>query len=99
MSVSVLVRTFTGNILQSTTVPLVKEMCTLAREMDLPLLGGVDPYDNTIFNGLQVAGVQRELQTLRLRGPEEFEEVIDEINRLIGLVTQKPHRYLVFNGD
>jgi hypothetical protein len=97
--ISVLVRTFTGTVLQSVTAPLVKEMCDLAREIDLPLLGGVDPYDNTVFNSLQVVRVRSELEILRLNDSGKFEAVIEGIISLIDLVQQKSHRYLLFSGD
>jgi hypothetical protein len=74
-------------------------MCSLAREIDLPLLGGVDPYDNTVFNRRQAGRVRMELEALRASGSGEFEEVIDAIDSLIDLVSQRPHRYLFFNGD
>lgn len=94
-----IVRTFTGEILSRSVHPGIGALCQAARERHLPLLSGVDPYDNTVFNRSQVNDVRAELDSLRNAG--DFEDLVlwTELVQLIELVNAKPHRYLLFNGD
>jgi hypothetical protein len=99
LAISVIVRTFTEEILSRSVHPGIGALCQSARERHLPLLSGVDPYDNTVFNRLQVRDVRAELDSLRDAG--DFEDLVlwTELVELIELVNAKPHRYLLFSGD
>lgn len=61
-----------------------------------PLLGGLDPYGDAVFNGRQIPALLRELDRLP---PERGGAWADEARVLCGLVLQKVHHYLVFVGD
>jgi hypothetical protein len=68
---------------------------------DAPLLIGVDPYGDTVFNCLQIERqLPREVAYLRqqLKGSDSS-EMLDELERLMAVTTQRPHRYLWFVGD
>jgi hypothetical protein len=99
MALSVLVRTFTGTVLRSSTDSGLHAICVLARERGLPLLGHIDPYDNTIFNRMQAEVIRSELGSLtKISGPE-YKASLEGLIDLVNLVVERPHRYLVFNGD
>ncbi len=99
MALSVLVRTYTGEILARSVHRAHGQLCSSARKEGLPLLADVDPYDDTIFNSLQVKRLAAELESLRQSVSTPEDEAISEVVELIELVLVKPHRYLVFNGD
>lgn len=68
---------------------------------DTPLLVGVDPYGDTVFNRFQVEQqLPREVEYLRreLEGTTE-RQMLDELERLMAVVTERVHRYLWFVGD
>jgi hypothetical protein len=68
---------------------------------DTPLLIGVDPYGDTVFNRFQVEQqLPREVEYLRreLEGTTEG-QMLDELERLMAVVTERVHRYLWFVGD
>ena len=68
---------------------------------DTPLLIGVDPYLDTVFNRYQIEHqLPREIGYLRahLRDPDSA-EMLDELERLMALATERVHRYLWFVGD
>ncbi|MET9310736.1 hypothetical protein ABZX12_02815 [Kribbella sp. NPDC003505] len=68
---------------------------------ETPLLYGVDPYDDTIFNRRQCERLlMREVTHLRTQrlAPDQI-AMLDELDRLILETNRSPHRYLLFNGD
>jgi hypothetical protein len=70
-------------------------------EADTPLLIGVDPYGNTVFNRMQI---ERQLPTevRYLRGrltDAEHIAMLDELERLMAVAGETVHRYLWFIGD
>lgn len=99
MPLSVLVRTYTGEILARSLHPAIASICDSARERGMAMLGCVDKYDDTVFNKAQVSHIRGELKQLRtLCAPNET-EALSELMNLVDLVSARPHRYLVFNGD
>jgi hypothetical protein len=65
---------------------------------DFPMLGLVDPYGDTIFNGLQMRSVIPEIQRLKKLTPNP-PAVLDELEDLADLCANGIHLYLVFVGD
>jgi hypothetical protein len=83
-------------------------------EMSLPdelvsqLLGGPDPaglvryideYGDTYFNSLQVRDFLAEIEAMRPAGSPVIASSFAELSRLARLVIEKPHRFLMFEGD
>lgn len=65
-----------------------------------PLLQHIDPYGHTIFNGLQMPQVQRELDVLIGRAStDEQREVLRRIRDLAVICPKKPQMLLRFRGD
>ena len=96
MGTTVYVRDFRGNLLQRGATEM-GGLLAAARQACLPLLGSVDEYDDTVFNRSQVALVLEELDRLELSA--DLEHARSELILMAGGVQQRPHRYLVFNGD
>jgi hypothetical protein len=96
MGTTVYVRDFRGAVLQRGVVDM-QDLLDRARQAHLPLLGIVDEYDDTIFNGMQVSVVVRELGALA--GDDALKPALEELEAMAGVVQERPHRYLVFNGD
>lgn len=69
------------------------------RQARISLLGCVDPYDDTVFNRLQLKGLVPELRALADGSNADEAEAVHEILALTAQVERKAHRYLVFNGD
>ena len=90
------VRDFRGGILRQGVIEM-SELLAAARQARLPFLGCVDEYDNTVFNQLQAAVVREELA--RIESFPGLESAVAEVRSMIDEVQQRPHRYLVFNGD
>ena len=68
---------------------------------ETPLLVGVDPYDDTVFNRSQCAQqILPEVVYLRalILEPDQT-AMLDALDRLPEEATRSPHRCLVFNGD
>jgi hypothetical protein len=99
VALTVLVRTYTGEVISTSTHRAIGSLCELAQERGLSLLGNIDKYDDTVFNRQQVARIRVELDELRGFGGDEKDEAIGEIAHLVDIVVEKPHRYLFFNGD
>jgi hypothetical protein len=99
VAMSVLVKTFTGDRLASSQNVNLNKLIRSARRSDLPLLGDVDHYDTTVFNQSQMPRLQRELEWLLPRVELDEQGAISALLELAVLVGDKPHRYLVFNGD
>ncbi|WP_304454574.1 hypothetical protein [Nocardiopsis sp. YSL2] len=67
---------------------------------DFPMLGWVDPYDDTVFNSRQISAVLAELASVSREFPESGRpSVVEELVAIAKLVPLKPHRYLIFSGD
>ncbi|MCL1869353.1 MAG: hypothetical protein FWF90_02940 [Promicromonosporaceae bacterium] len=69
-----------------------------ANRLALPFLGNVDEFDDTIFNRLQLRVVGAELDEIS-RTSSDFGAEVRELEDLVSLVQERPHRFLVFNGD
>ena len=65
----------------------------------MSMLGHVDPYDDTVFNRTQMRAVTPELEALAAGSPPEVAQAASDVLALVAQVDEKPHRYLVFNGD
>jgi len=67
---------------------------------DTPLLVAVDPYGDTVFNRLQIERqLPREVAFLREELAADFHPMLDELERLMAVATDRVHRYLWFIGD
>ncbi|WP_426510219.1 hypothetical protein ACPPVO_05735 [Dactylosporangium sp. McL0621] len=63
-----------------------------------PLLAGIDPYDDTFFNSLQVKRLLLEIDSYDTnRG--EWEVFLPEFLAVCREVLARPHRFLRFVGD
>jgi hypothetical protein len=67
-------------------------------EDEFPLLGGLLPYADTMFNKRQVVKVRQEVGSPHIR-ELLADEAIDEIERLCLTVENGSHLYLWFLGD
>jgi hypothetical protein len=99
VSISVHVRAYGGSVEAQSTHPSIGPMCQLAAESALPMLGYVDPYDDTTFNCSQMRLVIPELLALIERGNQDEADAAREILALAEQVERQAHRYLIFNGD
>lgn len=66
------------------------------------MLGHIDRYGNTIFNGGQMQTLLAELNELERASPELIErevDVVTEIRELCKIGIRRPHSYLWFIGD
>jgi hypothetical protein len=63
-----------------------------------PYLSGIDPYDDTVFNGLQVQRLLGELESYKstCSASAEFMRELDELCRM---VQPGSHRFLWFIGN
>ena len=67
---------------------------------DFPLLRGVDEYDDTVFNSLQMTWLLEELKRLReSAGSPDRARLLEEIIELGNQCATNQHTYLVFVGD
>lgn len=67
---------------------------------DFPLLRGVDEYDDTCFNSLQMTWLLPELRYLRdAQQAHDQIRLLDEIIDLAEKCAAMQHTYLVFSGD
>jgi hypothetical protein len=69
---------------------------------EFPMLGHIDSYGDTIFNGGQMQWLLSELDTIEARSPEISAQEADLIARIRGLCSvgiRRPHSYLWFIGD
>lgn len=99
MPLSILVRTYTGEVLATSVHPAIGAVCESARKRGLVMLGYVDKYDDTVFNRTQVTHIREELVQLREHCAADETEALAELTKLIDMVAERPHRYLLFNGD
>lgn len=78
----------------------LNELVKLAREMQMPMLGNVDRYDDTRFNRMQMKLVCSELHELVSQSsPGGVLDAARELLAMAELVRAKAHRYLIFVGD
>jgi hypothetical protein len=99
MGISVQVRSYGSAVEATCTHPAIAALCERARHLDLPLLGCVDPFDDTVFNQSQMRLVVPELRRLAEEASVGERRAAQEILVLTGRIERKPHRYLLFNGD
>ncbi|MEU6107549.1 hypothetical protein ABZ853_03925 [Streptomyces albidoflavus] len=99
MGISVEVRTYTGAVEARCVHPSVADLCGRAAGRNLPMLGHVDPLDDTVFNRSQLSVLVPELRALVDGSAAEEAEAAREILALTAQVERRAHRYLVFNGD
>ncbi|WP_332642323.1 hypothetical protein [Aeromicrobium sp.] len=67
---------------------------------DTPLLVAVDPYGDTMFNRLQIERqLPREVEFVRAQLGTDWQPMLDELERLMDVATERVHRYLWFVGD
>lgn len=99
MPMSVLIRSYSGEILGRSIHRSLGQVCRSARDRALPMLGDVDPYDDTVFNRSQIPRLLSEVEVLQLSAGASQGEAISELVELANYVLRKPHRYLVFSGD
>ena len=65
-----------------------------------PLLAGVDPYGYTVFNRVQIDNqLPDEIKFMRARLSQECHPMLSELDRLVAVARQRPHRYVWFEGD
>jgi hypothetical protein len=91
------VRDYVGSVLYRSALD-VREVLRAASAQALPLLGNVDEYDDTVFNALQLHVISGELDQIA-RESETLSLQLQELQRMVARVQERPHRYLVFNGD
>ncbi|MEH1017874.1 hypothetical protein V6U90_33040 [Micromonospora sp. CPCC 206060] len=93
------VRTESGEIVARGSVGL-DWVSTLqyVNEDDFPLLGGLLPYGDTVFNSRQAGRLRRELAGLSIQGLIDYETAA-EIESLCRQVESGSHLYLWFLGD
>jgi hypothetical protein len=70
-----------------------------AHEGGFPLLQGLDPYGNTVFNRLQAFGLEEELTRLRSTVPAAHRGSIDSALELVHRCQRGTRLYLRFEGD
>ncbi|MFF0836637.1 MULTISPECIES: hypothetical protein [unclassified Streptomyces] len=93
------VRTYTGETLAACTHPAIDDLCRRAETLALPMLGHVDPYDDTWFNRSQMRLLIPELKTLINSASALEADATAEVLVLAEQLERKPHRYLIFVGD
>ncbi len=99
MPISVSVRTYTGETLATCTHPAIADLCQRAESLALPMLGYVDPYDDTWFNKSQMRLLVPELRALIDISSVSEAEAAAEVLALAEQLERKPHCYLIFVGD
>jgi hypothetical protein len=69
-------------------------------DQSFPLLQYIDPYGNTVFNGLQMPEVQKELDLLIGKAStDEQRSILRGIRELAVNCQKQPHMFLRFRGD
>jgi hypothetical protein len=64
MGISVQIQAYGGAIEATCTHPAIGALCQRASRLGLPMIGYVDPYDDTVFNRSQMCLVVPELHRL-----------------------------------
>ncbi|KOU28198.1 hypothetical protein ADK53_35390 [Streptomyces sp. WM6373] len=93
------VQTFTGMVEATCVHTSISDLYRRAASQDLPLLGYVDPCEDTVFNGSQLRVLIPEPRALADGSAAEEAEAVHKNLALTAQVERKAHRYLVFNGD
>jgi len=77
------------------------ELVPFSERASFPLLAHIDPYGDTIFNGLQMESLSTELKRLLDSGsdPDEKRDFIVSLIDMCAEGVRRPHRYLWFIGD
>jgi len=91
------VRDYTGSVLCWGALDM-RDLLRAANGQALPLLGNVDEYDDTVFNRQQLRVVIGELDQIA-RTSSGLDPQLQELDGMVARVQERPHRYLVFNGD
>jgi hypothetical protein len=69
-------------------------------EKEFPLLRFVDPYGDTVFNGLQSEALIPELKRLQSRATSQQQrKLMERVLELAEACRSSVHHYLVFVGD
>jgi hypothetical protein len=69
-------------------------------DQSFPLLQYIDPYGSTVFNGLQMPEVQKELDLLIGKASsDEQRNILHRIRELAVNCQKQPHMFLRFRGD
>ena len=97
MGVTIYVEDYSGEVLLRDSLDM-RGLLEAAEERGLPLLASVDVYDDTRFNRRQSTRLAHELGALAGR-QDELAEAIASLKAAIDVVGERPHRYLMFNGD
>lgn len=77
----------------------LNELIEFAQAAGIPMIGNVDPYDDTRFNQMQMRIVIPELRRLSEVAPDAAADAARELLSIAELVSAKAHRYLEFIGD
>jgi len=66
---------------------------------EFPLLAGIDPYANTMFNDVQQARLADELARYADEAPPEIRAAILDLAKLVSERAERHREYLWFIGD
>ena len=99
MALSARAWTLPDQTLARCTHPGLNDLIRFARASGLPMIGNVDPYDDTRFNQMQMQLVIPELRGLAEAAPSAAAEAAGELVPIAELVRAGAHRYLEFIGD
>jgi hypothetical protein len=99
MALSARAWTLPDEILVSCIHPGLNELIEFARAAGMPMIGSVDPYDDTRFNQMQMRLVIPELRRFTEVAPDHAADAARELLPIAELVSAKAHRYLDFIGD
>jgi hypothetical protein len=99
MGISVQIRAYDGTIEATCIHPAIGALCQRASRLEMPMIGCIDPYDDTVFNRSQMRLVVPELRRLAEEAPDGEAQAALDIIGLTSRIDRKPHRYLLFNGD
>ena len=97
MGINIFVRDYLGGKLLEGSLD-VRGVIAAAEARDLPLLASVDVYDDTTFNRKQSARLRHEIDALSGQS-DDLDALLTSLSEAVAVVDEKPHRYLVFNGD
>jgi hypothetical protein len=99
MPISLVLRTERGEEIRRAIRAYVPAEVTISG-IEYPLLGGIDPYSNTIFNARQMRQLLVEVERL-LQGKLSSEEraSLETVAELCREGQSRAHRFLWFVGD
>ena len=98
MPLTVELRDARGKALGSTGGPELDRVMPPLGDPDFPMLGFVDRYGDTVFNGLQMQRVLPEVRLLRELTPDP-PSALEELETLAEQCAEGVHQFLVFVGD